>query len=93
MVPNIGHFFEVLAWSHKFEYPLSRLAIGWRTQSTLLHLLYYVRHIILPCLVAIRASTADEVFSAVGRELGNQSVDVDRGWLLPRLFLLPEPQL
>ena len=42
---QVGHFFEVLAWSHKFEYPLSRLAISWRTQSTLLHLLYYVRHI------------------------------------------------
>ena len=28
VVPNIGHFFEVLAWSHKFEYPLSRLAIS-----------------------------------------------------------------
>ena len=69
VVPNIGHFFEVLAWSHKFEYPLSRLAISWRTQSTLLHLLYYVRHIILPSLVAIRASTPDEVFGAVGREL------------------------
>ena len=26
VVPNVGHFFEVLAWSHKFEYPLSRLA-------------------------------------------------------------------
>merc|ERR1711907_545020 len=70
VVPNVGHFFEVLAWSHKFEYPLSRLAMPcWRTQSTLLHLLYYVRHIILPSLVAIRASTADQVFSAVGREL------------------------
>ena len=70
VVPNVGHFFEVLAWSHKFEYPLSRLAMPcWRTQSTLLHLLYYVRHIILPSLVAIRASTADQVFGAVGREL------------------------
>ena len=35
VVPNVGHFFEVLAWSHKFEYPLSRLAMpNWRTQST-----------------------------------------------------------
>ena len=70
VVPNIGHFFEVLAWSHKFEYPLSRLAMPcWRTQSTLLHLLYYVRHIILPSLVAIRASSPEQVFGAVGREL------------------------
>ena len=70
VVPNVGHFFEVLAWSHKFEYPLSRLAMpNWRTQSTLLHLLYYVRHIILPSLVAIRASAPDQVFGAVGREL------------------------
>jgi len=70
VVPNIGHFFEVLAWSHKFEYPLSNLAKpAWRVQSTLLHLLYYVRHLVLPALMAVRSSTTDQVFAAVGREL------------------------
>eukprot|EP00629_Pelagomonadales_sp_RCC1024_P006059 CAMPEP_0119270150 /NCGR_PEP_ID=MMETSP1329-20130426/7266_1 /TAXON_ID=114041 /ORGANISM="Genus nov. species nov., Strain RCC1024" /LENGTH=468 /DNA_ID=CAMNT_0007270159 /DNA_START=130 /DNA_END=1532 /DNA_ORIENTATION=+ len=54
LVPALMAFAEVLAWSHKFHFPISRLARRAQPQSTLLHFGFYARTGLLPALAALR---------------------------------------
>ena len=49
LVPALMSFVEVLAWSHKFHFPISGLAKRARPQSTVLHGAFYARFF-LPAL-------------------------------------------
>ena len=75
VVPNVVAFFEVLAWSHRFEYPLSKLARPfYASQSTLLHLAYYLRLVALPAAAALRRAAPGDEFGAVGVCLAQQAL-------------------
>lgn len=90
-IPMFMSFAEVLCWSHKFEkkFALSRLSWPWGVQSTLMHLLFYVRMLLLPTLAALRTCEAGQERHAVALELAKvaSTVVVAGGYLAFFFFL------
>merc|ERR1719310_1884542 len=66
---------------------------NWRTQSTLLHLLYYFPSYYLTFIGRDSCFYSRSSLRGGGTGTGRQSVDVDRRRLLPGVLLLPVAQL